>query len=308
MSAPSNMPTPFETRDTDTPPRSIFRNYGGTDPVIAEVELNPSDLNHSGPSPEPRIATSLPHPGLCRSFLYRFMAQVFDYPEAEPWTWLSASETHDTVNVAVAQLAASDGPELPQLAGAALAVLSTESLPRCADDYIAAFGHGARGSCPINEIEYGDLSADPLFQPHRLADLAAFYHAFGMEPSRDGGERQDHLSVELEFMSVLAFRDAVAAHDSWNRDAIAQNQHAQKTFLREHLARWTPAFARQVQKVLPHSPWAVFAALLHRFVESECRRFDIRAGSEELLLRPIDEAAESLCLSCGGLNPHGSPS
>ena len=43
--------------------------------------------------------------------------------------------------------------------------------------YLAAFGHAARGRCPLNEIEYGDIKADPLFQPHRLADLAAFYES-----------------------------------------------------------------------------------------------------------------------------------
>ena len=34
------------------------------------------------------------------------------------------------------------------------------------------------------------------------------------------------------------------------------------------------------------------------FIESECRRFAVTPGSEELLLRPTDEAA-SLCDGCG---------
>ena len=57
--------------------------------------------------------------------------------------------------------------------------------------YLAAFGHAARGSCPLNEIEYGDIKADPLFQPHRLADLAAFYRAFGLEVA----EKQDSQDI-----------------------------------------------------------------------------------------------------------------
>ena len=62
----------------------------------------------------------------------------------------------------------------------------------------------------MNEIEYGDAQADPLFQPHRLADLAAFYRAFGLELAADAAERQDHLCIELEFMSVLAAKEGYA--------------------------------------------------------------------------------------------------
>src|SRR6185503_4152613 len=75
---------------------------------------------------------------------------------------------------------------------------------------VTAFGHAARGDCPLNEIEYGELKADPLFQPHRLADLAAFYRAFGLEMAEAAAERPDHLGMELEFMAVLAAREAFA--------------------------------------------------------------------------------------------------
>jgi TorA maturation chaperone TorD len=108
--------------------------------------------------------------------------------------------------------------------------------------YLAAFGHAARGSCPLNEIEYGDIKADPLFQPHRLADLAAFYRAFGLEVAEDAGERQDHICLELEFMCVLAAKEAYAHEHQLDSDQLAQCRDAQKKFLREHLGRWTPAF------------------------------------------------------------------
>jgi hypothetical protein len=112
--------------------------------------------------------------------------------------------------------------------------------------YLAAFGHAARGSCPLNEIEYGDIKADPLFQPHRLADLAAFYRAFGLEVTEDAGERHDHICLELEFMCVLAAKEAYAHEHQLDADQLAQCRDAQKKFLREHLGRWTPAFARRL--------------------------------------------------------------
>ena len=41
------------------------------------------------------------------------------------------------------------------------------------------------------------------------------------------------------------------------------------------------------------------------FVAAECARLGVSPGSEDLLLRPINEAAESMCDACGlaGLPP-----
>ncbi len=166
------------------------------------------------------------------------------------------------------------------------------------DDYVAAIGHAARGSSPINEIEYGDLKADPLFQPHRLADLGAFYRAFGMELRSEGGERHDHLSVQLEFMAVLAGQEAHALGLGATDEAIAVNRDAQRLFMREHLGRWSPAFARRLRAAVGDGLLGRFTNLLLAFVESECRRLEIPAGAEDLLLRPADEGA-ALCDSCG---------
>jgi hypothetical protein len=35
------------------------------------------------------------------------------------------------------------------------------------------------------------------------------------------------------------------------------------------------------------------------FLAAECRHFDLPFGSDELMLRPVDEADESLCTTCG---------
>ena len=43
------------------------------------------------------------------------------------------------------------------------------------------------------------------------------------------------------------------------------------------------------------------ASLTRTFVEAECALHGIAPGSEDLLLRPVDEAAESLCNSCGAV-------
>ncbi|MCB1127422.1 MAG: molecular chaperone TorD family protein, partial [Verrucomicrobiae bacterium] len=164
--------------------------------------------------------------------------------------------------------------------------------------YIVAIGHAARGSCPVNEIEYGDLKADPLFQPHRLADLAAFYRAFGLEPSPEADERLDHLSVELEFLGVLAAQEAAAETGPPNLTGLAVCRDAERKFLREHLGRWTPAFARRLARVVGEGALGALAWFTLAFIEHECVRFGVKAGSEDLLLRPADQNA-ALCDGCG---------
>jgi DMSO reductase family type II enzyme chaperone len=170
------------------------------------------------------------------------------------------------------------------------------------DAYLACFGHAARGSCPLNEIEYGDIKADPLFQPHRLADLAAFYRAFGLEVTADAGERQDHLCLELEFMCVLAAKEAYAFEHQLPMEQHTQCREAQKKFLREHLGRWMPAFTRRLAAAANDPALRALAEFTRAFVESECVRFGVNPGSEELSLRPVDEAADRACDSCGLAN------
>lgn len=176
--------------------------------------------------------------------------------------------------------------------------LVPEQLDAFTSDYVAAFGHAARGSCPLNEIEYGDLKADPLFQPHRLADLSAFYRAFALEVTEDATERHDHICMELEFMSVLAAKEAYALEHQSDEEQLSQCREAQKKFLREHLGRWTPAFTRRLARAVGDGALGVLAKFTQEFLATDCQRFGVTPGSEDLLLRPVDES-ESLCASCG---------
>jgi nitrate reductase assembly molybdenum cofactor insertion protein NarJ len=175
--------------------------------------------------------------------------------------------------------------------------------------YVTCFGHTVRGDCPMNEIEYGDIKADPLFQPHRLADLGAFYSAFGLEMAAEAAERQDYISIELEFMSVLAAKEAYALEHQLDDGQAALCRQAQKIFLREHLGRWTPAFTRRLARMAGDNALGALANFTREFINEDCTRFKVPPGSEDLLLRPIDESSESLCASCGITNlPPGAAS
>lgn len=99
--------------------------------------------------------------------------------------------------------------------------------------------------CPPYETLFGN---DHVFgQAHVMGDIAGFYKAFGVELSKDIHERMDHLSVELEFMHFLAYKESYAlCHDGPEKTQIVID--AQKKFLKEHIGRWVPLFARMLAK------------------------------------------------------------
>ena len=298
------MPTPSEpavrgewAARTDTPKRSVFGNYRADDSGSSGRESAPSNQSRltSAAASDPATLQSAIDLAMARSFIHRFLAKAYEDPLPEAWRWLTNAQTINFLRAANAFV----GQSLLPCAESLIASLQPAAFNAFLNAYLAAFGHAARGSCPLNEIEYGDIKADPLFQPHRLADLAAFYRAFGLEVATDAGERQDHICLELEFMCVLAAKEAYAYEHQLDGDQLAQCRDSQKKFLREHLGRWTPAFARRLAAATNDPALRALAEFTRAFVESECIRFGVNPGSEELSLRPVDEAADRACDSCG---------
>lgn len=291
------MPTPSEFNSqptgewaprTDTPKRSVFGNYRPAQ--TAPGSYSGGNQFNAGPAEAPLTSSQAIELAVARSFIHRYLAKGYESPSAESWAWLCAPDILQSLRASW-QLLAPDQP------------LGLEWAPvdfdRFHNAYLAAFGHAARGSCPLNEIEYGDIKADPLFQPHRLADLAAFYRAFGLEVAEDAGERQDHLCLELEFMCVLAAKEAYTLQHRLDPASLETCRAAEKGFLREHLGRWAPAFTRRLASTAQSPALLALAEFTRRFIESECARFGVTAGSQELGLRPVDDSADRMCDSCG---------
>jgi TorA maturation chaperone TorD len=163
-------------------------------------------------------------------------------------------------------------------------------LKELAGAHARLFGHSVRGTCPPYELEYG--RGEIIQQTAELADLAGFYAAFGLNLSESAFERADHVSVECEFMCVLCAKEAWG-HEKGNRELVESCHDAQRQFLRDHLARWLPAFAHRVASLDPDGFHGHVGMLAGSFVEEECRVFDLEAGPPWLELRPIDPARDA---------------
>jgi hypothetical protein len=79
---------------------------------------------------------------------------------------------------------------------------------------------------------------------------------------------------------------------------------AQRKFLREHLGRWAVAFASRVTSEVEGGLLAAVAAFLRAFIKDESELLGVAPAADVLPLRPVSQADESLCASCG---IHGLP-
>jgi TorA maturation chaperone TorD len=107
-----------------------------------------------------------------------------------------------------------------------------------------------------------------------LADVAGFYRAFGLEPAAGQPEVEDHVCAELEFMSVLALKEAWAIAGR-HTEGLEVTLAAQRAFLTDHLARWAGAFARRVTAAAAPGFYPAAAALLQAWIDADCARLQI---------------------------------
>jgi putative dimethyl sulfoxide reductase chaperone len=114
------------------------------------------------------------------------------------------------------------------------------SLQDLRDEHRRVFSNVISLDCPPYETLFGN---DHVFgQSYVMGDIAGFYSAFGLQLSPDIHERLDHLSVELEFMHFLAYKESYAIlHDG--KEKLQTVVEAEKKFVKDHIGRWVPLFS-----------------------------------------------------------------
>lgn len=141
-----------------------------------------------------------------------------------------------------------------------------------ASEYLRLFS--ANGAVSLHEAAYGD-GRRVAGRPVELADVAGFYLAFGLSASDGDPDLPDHLSAELEFISLLLIKESHAATQGWRvKSRIARD--AAKSFLASHLGRWVDAFAREVDMAGASPPYRTLARLARLAVVAEYRRLGAR--------------------------------
>ncbi|MEE9459581.1 MAG: molecular chaperone TorD family protein [Candidatus Bathyarchaeia archaeon] len=97
---------------------------------------------------------------------------------------------------------------------------------------------------------------------HDLADVSAFYAAFGIKPH---GEPPDHIVSELEFMSLLCLKEVNAiSHNKSDKAKLCAE--IQRKFIKEHLGSWLSLFCKKIQENARLRIYPALANLIHRFI------------------------------------------
>jgi DMSO reductase family type II enzyme chaperone len=215
-------------------------------------------------------ATAQSTTAAARSGLYRLLADAFAYPDAPLAEAVSsgafAAELGSLASALPALEVAEDADAQARCADALRSLKRMEGdcgPERLAAQYAETFGHALSRDCPPYETEYA--GADIFQQAQELADIGGFYRAFGLVVADTAHERLDHVSVELEFLHVLAAREAYALREGREEQRrICRDTQAQ--FLDEHLGRWAPYFALLVQRQSPGTFYHAVADVLAWFL------------------------------------------
>lgn len=129
------------------------------------------------------------------------------------------------------------------------------------------------------ETEYG--LPHEYRQSQEMADIAGFYRAFGFELGGDIRERPDHVTVELEFMHVLALKEAYALENDLTEHYEICVEGQQK-FLQDHLGRWVGLFAQSVAHNAPDSLYVKLAQFAADFVRADADRLGVDIAEPRL--------------------------
>jgi DMSO reductase family type II enzyme chaperone len=211
---------------------------------------------------------------MARSALYKFFSIACAYPTAPRFRTLR-DEALPTARAAASISGRRIAPRLEAL----FPHLEDITLEELQSQYHRAVGHLPLPDCPPYESGY--LEDAPFREENVLADVAGFYRAFGLLIGSEERERPDHVTVELEFMHVLALKEAFAlVHDGAAEVGICRR--AQRRFWRDHLGRWLPTFGLLLAARSPEGFYKDVGGNLAEFAEAEGRAL----GKTEVALRP----------------------
>ncbi len=238
---------------------------------------------------------------LCRSLLYEALSLGLRPPDAHTLERLADAESVLALAEAAALLDEARGTDLAALTRALAGSDDGRSLATLTASYQRLFGHVARGPIPPYETEYG---SDTMFQkPQELSDVSAFLKAFGLTPDPRRHERIDHIACELEFLAFMARKEA-HAREIADASMLESTRQAVRMFLRDHLGRFAPSFARRVRESDAGGFYGRLASLCLAFVTSECSLLKVSSGPETLRLRlPLEDRTPLACGVAGGCGP-----
>jgi TorA maturation chaperone TorD len=127
---------------------------------------------------------------------------------------------------------------------------------------------GSAGSISPYESDYYGYGKEGMREKGAvLGDVAAFYKAFGFEPSNETLEAPDHIALELAFLGFLKLKEVYALM-SGDDEARQICSKAEYDFLQEHLLGWAPELLDRLAGQVNNEFYEEASRLLTLFLEA----------------------------------------
>jgi len=186
--------------------------------------------------------TRVDSPISARSQVYQLLARTFAFPSEDFYQDVAQGRWQEQV-----------AQTLPQLPFELTSVDSSRVIippDEFQAEYNRLFEVGTLGGPPCS-LYGGHYERDRL---RVMEELIRFYDYFGLSLTQ--GQLPDHISVQLEFMHYLTFKEAESLQRNRSQDSY---QRAQTDFLERHPGKWLPLLR---QKLANFQPLPVFDQLV----------------------------------------------
>ncbi|MEH7245888.1 molecular chaperone TorD family protein [Neobacillus niacini] len=138
-----------------------------------------------------------------------------------------------------------------------------ENLKLLQEEYKRLFVGPNALPAPLWESVY--LGREHLLFEEVTLEVRDCYRQYGLSFIREGNEPEDHLVIELEFLSIL-IQKTIESDDVETKKKLLEDQHS---FLTDHLLKWCPTFCDLLSKSTSFELYQGAAQLLAEYLNLE---------------------------------------
>lgn len=140
------------------------------------------------------------------------------------------------------------------------------ALEKCRSEYTRLFIGPTKLPAPPWESVY--VTKDRLIFQESTLEVRRCYLKYNFEPVHFRSEADDHIALELDFMSNLSHLVETSLQDDKISEAV-EILKDQQAFLEDHLLAWVPQFVTDLEAATSHPLYRGMAFILNDFLKAD---------------------------------------
>jgi TorA maturation chaperone TorD len=156
--------------------------------------------------------------------------------------------------------------------------ISDESFKDLLADSTRLFDGGKVFAAPWESVYFGD---DRLIFQERTVEVRSWYKRFGLEAEKIYREPDDHIGLELLFLSHLATLGIQALNEQ-DHARFDELLEAQRAFIKEHLGTWVETWCSLVEQYAKTDFYKGFGILTRGAVSALAEMLDAKLAKDSV--------------------------